>query len=292
MKLPLTLAVLRSLVIEIAGEPYAFPLTQVEAVHVIHKSEIEQIESSRFYQHEGETLALVEAATVLRCQSRTQTSKDHLTVVIIGEPAARYGLVVDAMLGHRDLVVIPLDRRLGKIPNVSAAAILEDSRTVLFLDSKDMVESIRRMLSDSEWKTPSVAEARGAPPRESKKILVVDDSMTVRQLQRRILTNQGYDVVLAVDGMDGWNTIQSERFDLVITDVDMPRLNGIDLVRKMKASRHTADIPVMIVSYKNEEDYRQQGLEAGASYYLSKTSFHDDRLLSAVADLIGEATHA
>jgi two-component system sensor histidine kinase and response regulator WspE len=72
----------------------------------------------------------------------------------------------------------------------------------------------------------------------------------------------------------------------------MPRLNGIDLVRKMKASRHTADIPVMIVSYKNEEDYRQQGLEAGASYYLSKTSFHDDRLLSAVADLIGEATHA
>lgn len=292
MKLPLTLAVLRSLVIEIAGEPYAFPLTQVEAVHVIHESEIEQIESSRFYQHEGETLALVEAATVLRCQSRTQTSKDHLTVVIIGEPAARYGLVVDAMLGHRDLVVIPLDRRLGKIPNVSAAAILEDSRTVLFLDSKDMVESIKRMLSDSEWKTPSVAEALGAPPRESKKILVVDDSMTVRQLQRRILTNQGYDVVLAVDGMDGWNTIQSERFDLVITDVDMPRLNGIDLVRKMKASRHTADIPVMIVSYKNEEDYRQQGLEAGASYYLSKTSFHDDRLLSAVADLIGEATHA
>jgi two-component system sensor histidine kinase and response regulator WspE len=291
MKLPLTLAVLRCLVVEIAGEPYAFPLTQVEAVHVIHESDIEQIESSRFYQHEGEALALVEAATVLRCKSRPQTSQDHLTVVIIGAAPARYGLVVDAMLGHRDLVVIPLDRRLSKIPNVSAAAILEDSRTVLFLDSKDMVESIKRMLSDSEWKTPSVAEARVGPPHASKKILVVDDSMTVRQLQRRILTNQGYEVVLAVDGMDGWNTIQSEPFDLVITDVDMPRLNGIDLVRKIKTSWHTADIPVMIVSYKNEEDYRQQGLEAGASYYLSKTSFHDDRLLSAVIDLIGEATH-
>lgn len=292
MKLPLTLSVLRCLVVEITGEPYAFPLNHVDAVQVIPESEVEQLEDRRFFQYEGEALALVESTKLLRCQRQSQSQNDRITVVVIGEASAKYGLVVDTMLGHRDLVVMPLDKRLSKIPNVSAAAILEDARTVLLLDGKDMVEAMERMLADRQWKPPSAAENSLTSPPERKRILVVDDSMTVRQLQRRILTNQGYEVVLAVDGMDGWNTIQSERFDLVITDVDMPRLNGIDLIRKMKASRHTADIPVMIVSYKNDENHRQQGLEAGASYYLSKTSFHDDRLLGAVADLIGKAAPA
>jgi two-component system sensor histidine kinase and response regulator WspE len=122
-----------------------------------------------------------------------------------------------------------------------------------------------------------------------KRVLVVDDSLTVREVERRLLENRGYEVVVAVDGMDGWNALQGSRFDLVVTDVDMPRLDGIELLKRIKGGAPTRSIPVMIVSYKDQEEYRTMGLEAGASYYLTKSSFHDETLVSAVRDLIGEA---
>jgi two-component system sensor histidine kinase and response regulator WspE len=122
-----------------------------------------------------------------------------------------------------------------------------------------------------------------------KRILVVDDSLTVREVERRLLENHGYEVTVAVDGMDGWNAVQSSRFDLVVTDVDMPRMDGIDLLKRIKGIAPTKSIPVMIVSYKDQEEYRTKGLEAGASYYLTKSAFHDETLINAVRDLIGEA---
>jgi two-component system sensor histidine kinase and response regulator WspE len=122
-----------------------------------------------------------------------------------------------------------------------------------------------------------------------KRVLVVDDSLTVRELERKLLANQGYEVVVAVDGMDGWNAVRTEQFDLVVTDIDMPRMDGIELVRLIRKSPTLKSLPVMIVSYKDREEDRQLGMEAGADYYLAKGSFHDDTLLLAVVDLIGAA---
>ena len=118
---------------------------------------------------------------------------------------------------------------------------------------------------------------------------MVDDSLTVREVQRKLLESAGYEVETAVDGMDGLNAAQAGDYDLVISDVDMPRMNGIDLVKRLKADPRLRDTPVMIVSYKDREQDRLKGLEAGADYYLTKSSFQDETLLSAVADLVGEA---
>ena len=131
------------------------------------------------------------------------------------------------------------------------------------------------------------AVAGNAPRR--KRVLVVDDSLTVRELERKLLGNRGYDVEVAVDGMDGWNAVRTGLFDLVVTDIDMPRMDGIELVTLMKRDPHMQSLPVMIVSYKDREEDRQRGLEAGADYYVTKGSFHDETLLQAVVDLIGEA---
>jgi two-component system sensor histidine kinase and response regulator WspE len=120
-------------------------------------------------------------------------------------------------------------------------------------------------------------------------LLVVDDSLTVRELERKLLLNRGFDVAVAVDGMDGWNMLRSEAFDLVVTDVDMPRMDGIELVSRIKADPKLQGLPVMVVSYKDREEDRRRGLDAGADYYLAKGSFHDDALLDAVEDLIGKA---
>ena len=118
---------------------------------------------------------------------------------------------------------------------------------------------------------------------------MVDDSLTVRDVERDLLEANGYQVTIAVDGVDGWNTVRSQTFDLVITDVDMPRMDGIELVQMIKNDTSLNRLPVMIVSYKDLKEDREKGLQAGADYYLTKGSFHDETMLEAVIDLIGEA---
>jgi two-component system sensor histidine kinase and response regulator WspE len=196
--------------------------------------------------------------------------------------------VVDRFLGEQDLVVRPLDRRLGKVPGIHAAAILDDGSPVLIVDLEDFRCSIEKLLRGTR---PRRINARGPQParRERKRVLVVDDSITVREVERQLLANHGYFVEVAADGMDGWNLAQEGRFDLVVSDIDMPRLNGLELVRKMKADDRLRSIPVVIVSYKDRDEDRLRGLEAGANYYLTKSSFHDDTLIQAVRELIGDA---
>ncbi len=286
LRLPLTLSVTRTLVVDIASEYYAVPLTRIDRIVAIPREEIQLVEERQFYNMDGENVGLLDAAQVMHLpESGQDASKIH--VVVISDRFNRYGLVVNRFVGEKDLVVLQLDPRLGRVPNISAAAILEDGIPVLILDTDDLVRSIDNLLT---YKRPSrigqgVAEAEVT----GKRILVVDDSLTVREVERRLLENSGYEVMVAVDGMDGWNLLQTSRFDLVISDVDMPRMDGIELVKRIKGSPQWKGLPVMIVSYKDRDEDKKRGLEAGANYYLTKSSFHDESLINAVQDLIGAA---
>ena len=115
---------------------------------------------------------------------------------------------------------------------------------------------------------------------------MVDDSITVREAEKSLLQNHGYDVDVAVDGMDGWNALRASHYDLTVTDVDMPRMNGIELVTKIKADPKLHGLPVIIVSYKDRDEDRMRGLDAGADRYMTKSSFHDETLVAAVLELI------
>ena len=117
----------------------------------------------------------------------------------------------------------------------------------------------------------------------------MDDSITVREVEKTMLESRGYEVAVAVDGVDGWNAVRADHYDLVISDIDMPRMNGIEFVSLIKRDHRLKSIPVMIVSYKDREEDRIRGMDAGADYYLTKGSFQDETLLEGVADLIGDA---
>jgi two-component system sensor histidine kinase and response regulator WspE len=132
------------------------------------------------------------------------------------------------------------------------------------------------------------AEREREAARVPRRVLVVDDSITVREVERQILRARGYEVEVAVDGQDGWNRVRGGRFHLLITDVDMPRMTGIELVQAVRAEPALQHLPAVIVSYKEREEDRLRGLEAGANYYLTKSSFHDQTFVQAVVDLIGE----
>ena len=127
----------------------------------------------------------------------------------------------------------------------------------------------------------------GADQAKQKKILVVDDSITVREVERKILSEHGFEVEVAVDGLEAWNMIRHFRFDLIITDIDMPNMDGIELLVHIKETANYENTPVIILSYKDREEDRARGLEAGADYYLTKSSFHNLALIEAVEDLIG-----
>ncbi|MGA0611152.1 hybrid sensor histidine kinase/response regulator [Caldimonas sp. KR1-144] len=286
LQLPLTLSVIRALLVQIGAEAYAFPLGRIVRALRLARADIAQLEGRPHFAFENRRVGLVAAHQVLGSEA-APPADDDLAVVVIGEHGDAYGLVVDRFLGERELVVQPLDPRLGKVQDVSAGALADDGSVVLVLDIDDLLRSLDKLVSEGRLAGLRDAAA-GAEALPRKRVLVVDDSLTVRELQRKLLEARGLRVEIAVDGMEGWNAVRTGHFDLVITDIDMPRLDGIELVKLIRNDPHLKATPVMIVSYKDRESDRQRGLDAGADYYLTKGSFHDESLLQAVADLIGE----
>lgn len=285
LEVPLTLSVVRSLVVEVGDEAYAFPLAHIERMCDLVPEDIVQVEGRQHFWHDGRHVGLV-AASQLLDRPATQNSGQSLKVVVIREREAVYGVAVERFIGERTLVVLPLDERLGKVQDISAGALLDDGSVVLIVDVEDLLRSVDKLLDTGRLERIARQNQAQAP---RKRILVVDDSLTVRELQRKLLLNRGYDVAVAVDGMDGWNALRSEDFDLLITDIDMPRMDGIELVSLLRRDNRLQSLPVMVVSYKDREEDRRRGLDAGADYYLAKASFHDDALLDAVVELIGGA---
>jgi len=288
LQLPLTLSVMRSLLVSIADEPYAFPLAYVNRTLELRREQIEVIEGKQYFDVDGRHIGLISAHQILQ-RGELRARGDAMMVVVIGDHEHTYGIAVDRFLDERMLVVQALDARLGKIRNIQAGALMEDGAPLLILDVADMLRSVEKLSATGQLE--NLQHAADAELGISyKKVLVVDDSLTVRELERKLLSNRGYHVVVAVDGMDGWNAVRTEAFDLVITDIDMPRMDGIELVSLIRQTAHLRTLPVMIVSYKDREEDRQRGLEAGADYYFAKSSFHDESLLQAVVDLIGAAS--
>jgi len=284
LEVPLTLSVVRSLVVEIGGEAYAFPMAHIERMCELEPAAIVQLEGRQHFTYEGRPVGLVAASQLLQRPSG-EAPQGAIAVVLLGAGEALHGIAVERFIGERTLVVLPLDPRLGKLQSVAAGALLDDGAPVLILDIEDLQRALDKLLSSGRVEridrgVQGLGVAR-------KRVLVVDDSLTVRELQRKLLLNRGYQVAVAVDGMDGWNALRTEHFDLLITDIDMPRMDGIELVTLLRRDHRLQSLPVMVVSYKDREEDRRRGLEAGADYYLAKANFHDEALLDAVSLLIG-----
>ncbi|MGO1068778.1 hybrid sensor histidine kinase/response regulator [Lysobacter sp. CA199] len=286
LQLPLTTSVLRGLVVDIGEEAYAFPMTQVACTAMVPREDIQWLEGRQHFHLHGRRIGLVSATQVLGGNDE-QASPDRLHVVVVGGSEHEYGLAVDGFRGANELVVQPLPTQLGKIKDISAGALLDDGTPVLIVDVDDLVRSVERLVSTGRLAQLRYQDHAQASAR--KRVLVVDDSLTVRELERKLIESGGYQVEVAVDGMDGWNAVRSGHFDLVVTDIDMPRMDGIELVGLIKKDARLRDLPIMIVSYKDREEDRRRGLEAGADFYLTKGGFHEEALLQAVVDLIGEA---
>lgn len=286
--LPLSLSLVRALLVQVGGAILAFPLARVERIVRLPASTLESIGHASHAWIDGAAVSVVSLARLLDAEAGATPAELPL-VLLADAQGRRYAVAVDGLLGQTELALQALDRRLGKLKDVAAAAVLDDGSPVLMLDVDDLATSLAALSAQGGAAAPTAATGDGGTLAGPRRVLVVEDSFAVREVERKMLAGAGYHVTVAVDGVDGWTTLRNADFDLVLTDIDMPRMNGIELLQHIRASPRHQALPVMVVSYKERDEDRQRGLAAGASHYFTKSNFDEAALLQAVADLIGTA---
>jgi two-component system, chemotaxis family, sensor kinase CheA len=194
---------------------------------------------------------------------------------------SRLGLFVDALLDEQDVVLKPQSQLLKRIRNVSGATILGTGEVCMVLNPTDLVRSVRQ-----RGATPSARATVTQANTRKQVVLLVEDSLTIRTQEKRILEGAGYEVVPAVDGLDGLQKLKTRTFDAVISDIQMPNLDGLELVTKIRQQSEYSELPVILVTSLASDDDKRRGAEAGANAYITKGTFDQKLLLETLRRLI------
>lgn len=285
LHLPATRAVIKALLVDIGGEPYAFPLSRIDRILKIDLAQAKTPDGVAYVEVGEETVTLLPATRVLEINAR-RALEGVVPALLVREHGQGYAVLVDRLLGEKELITRAVPTQLGRVRDVSGVSILDNGEPVLILDADELLLSGKALIAKRD---PSLFQTSGIPagPRR-KRILVVDDSLTVRELEKKLLLADGFDVSVAADGWAGWQALRREPFDLLITDVDMPRLDGLQLVRMLKQDSALRRMPVIMVSYMDRPQDRDRALDAGADRFVAKASFHDEALRKEVRQMLGE----
>lgn len=284
LEVPLTLSLLQGLIIKVGSEPYALALGKVSQILFKSKSEILNEKDYSFIEEGHKKIKVVEARKVLEIEEKDKAESHLLPLVIIGDFENPIGLIVDEILYEKELIIHPLDPRLGKIPNIRSGAILEDGSPLLILDAEEILKSVNRLFESDKDNTLDIPESYEKS--EVKKILIVDDSPTVSAVEKRVLVQEGFYVQTAKDVKQGLDAIKKIDFDLVISDFEMPSINGLNFLKMIKKDPKLKNIPFIIVSYKESREDEANCLEAGAIKFLQKSSFHDKSLIQEIKTIL------
>jgi len=283
--LPLTIATFRGIVIRAGDRFFVLPTLNVERVVRVKKSEIKTVENRDTIQLDGQAVSLVKLEDVLALprQRLASNSNDNLPTVILDLAGRRIAFVIDEVLNEQEILVKSLGKQLSRVRNIAGATVLGAGRVVPILNVSDLMKSAIR------WSAVATGPAAPAPEKEEarrKSILVVEDSITARMLLKNILEAAGYAVKTAVDGIDAFTQLKTGQFDLVVSDVDMPRMNGFDLTAKIRSDSKLAELPVILVTALESGKDKERGIDVGANAYIVKSSFDQSNLLDAIRRLI------
>lgn len=289
--LPMTLSTFRGIVIKTGEFKFILPTMNVERVMRVKAEDIITIENHDTIRIDEKILAVVNLAEILglqehrndasRSQSSDSKSSDFLRIVVLVAGENRIAFKVDDVLDEHQVLVKSLGKLLNRVKNISGATIMGSGNIVPVLHIADLMKSAIR----TSGRIKEIAEEKDTLIK-SGKILVAEDSITSRTLLKSILETAGYQVTVAVDGADAYARAKSDEFDLIVSDVDMPRMNGFELTAKIRSDKKLSEIPVVLVTSLESRDDRERGLEAGADAYIIKSSFDQGNLLEVIHKLI------
>jgi two-component system chemotaxis sensor kinase CheA len=279
LALPLTLATFRGILVRLDENLWVLPTMYVQRVLRVGWDEIKTVENRETIQVTGRAVSLVRLRDVLGITEGgpAPDRKRKLPIVLLTWAGKQLAFVVDEILHDQEVLVKGLGKQLPRVRNVAGATILGTGKVVPVLNVADLVRS-------------AVSTAPITPTHEAeekrKSVLVAEDSITARTLLKTILESAGYRVRTAVDGAEAFAVLGSEAFDLVVSDVDMPRMSGFDLTAKIRGHRTLSELPVVLVTALESRQDRERGIDVGANAYIVKSSFDQSNLVEVVRRLI------
>jgi two-component system chemotaxis sensor kinase CheA len=282
--LPSTLATFRGVLIEAAQQVFVVPTLHVERVTRVKADDIRSVEGRDTVTVNGLAVPLVRLADVLELADAKADAdpRADTQILVLGAGDQRVAFAVDVALDEQEVLVKPLRKPLSRVRNVSGATVLGSGQVAPILNVSDLLKSAKR---SSRAVARSGAAVRPTPA-EVKSLLVVEDSITSRMLIKGILESAGYTVKTAVDGLEAFTMLRAERFDLVVSDVEMPRLDGFGLTARLRADKTLAAVPVVLVTALEKREDRERGIDVGANAYIVKSRFDQSDLLDAVRRLV------
>jgi two-component system chemotaxis sensor kinase CheA len=277
LECPLTLAAIRAVLVRCSQQLLALPTSNVEQLVRIKAADVRRAEGREVVLTGGVPIPLVSLAAVLGPPYMPTPTSDIFPALIISAGERPVALLVDAVETEQELVVRPIARGRSPMPHVSGGALLGSGHLVLVLNPVSLVQQALG------GRLGSVAYGVA---RKQLRVLVADDSMTTRALEQSVLEAAGYEVRTAVDGADAWRQLQSLEVDLVVTDIEMPNMDGLSLCRAIRGSERLANLPVVVVTSLDNPDDRARGMSAGADAYVGKASAGQAGLLATVRELL------
>jgi two-component system chemotaxis sensor kinase CheA len=283
--LPLTLATFRGTLIQVGQRLFVIPTVHLERVVRVKKEEIKTVENRETFLLNGQPLALVSLAAILGLPAAEAAAgaNGFLTVLVLSMNNRRLGFSVGGVLNEQEVLVKNLGSQLLRVPNIAGATVLGSGAVVPILNVADLIQSATKKAPGPTLAADS-PKAPAAPAARS--ILVAEDSITARTLLKNILELAGYQVQTAVDGLEAFTLLQRRPFDLVVSDVEMPRMNGFELTARIRADKQLAELPVILVTALESPEDKKRGIEVGANAYLVKSSFDQGNLLTIIQQLI------
>lgn len=283
LKVPITLATFRGVLVKSVEQTFLMPTHSVRKVLRARPDALESVEGQEVLRVDGEFIALARLDRILGLPtSRGGQGEDRAPCALIVESGnSRIALLVDEIVAEQEVLVKGLGRQLVRVRHITGAAILGNGTLVPILHLPDILHSA--MHGGARTSAPhsaSPAEKRTAS------VLLAEDSITARTLLKTILETAGYQVFPAVDGAEAWATLRTNRIDLVISDVEMPRMNGFELASRIRANKELRQIPIILVTALESREDRERGIEAGANAYIVKSSFDQSNLFEAIKRLL------
>jgi two-component system chemotaxis sensor kinase CheA len=282
--LPLTLARFRGMLVRVGEHLFVLPTTNVERVMRVNKEEIKTVENRETIPVNGQAVSLVRLEHVLNVPAKEAAGADSnkVPIVILGSEEKRIAFLVDEILDEHEVLVKRLGKQLSRVRNFAGAAVLGSGKVVPIVNVPDLMKSAVKAPPETVGALAPVEVSEA----KRKSVLVAEDSITARTLLKNILESAGYSVKTAVDGVDALTALKTEDFDIVVSDVDMPRMSGFDLTAKIRSDKKLADLPLVLVTALESREDRERGIDVGANAYIVKSSFDQSNLLEVIKRLI------
>ena len=266
VRLNTSLATTKVLIVEVNETLYALPLEFIQTMIALAPSDIYEIEGNPTITFEDQPLSVTQLASLLQLPS-SDSRKNYLSCIILQLGSDRFGIIVDDLVDRQDIVIKPQSKLLKRIPNIAGATILGSGSVCMILNPPDLLHSLRQ----GSWR--SVTSASVSQSQAKNRLLLVEDSIIIRTQMQRLLKGAGYNVTIAENGLLGLQQVQSQEFDIVLSDVEMPQMSGLEMTQNIRQDSQYDRLPVVLITTLASPEDKRRGLDAGANAYLTKGRF-------------------